>query len=64
MTPDMILAAVLVVMFVIGLMYLFFTNLPMEDIQEIAIFVGHYFVIAGIPLALAFVVGHFIIKYW
>ncbi|MBZ5513923.1 MAG: hypothetical protein LAN62_03595 [Acidobacteriia bacterium] len=67
MDSGMILAAVLGVVFLIGFFYLFLQKSDEGDIADLADpapFVGQYLLIVGLPLALAFVTGHFIIMYW
>jgi len=67
LTPDLILGLVLGVIFLgvftCGLLVQS-DNGDIQGASDFLIFTGHVLLVIGLPLALVFVIGHFIIKYW
>ena len=61
----MIVGAVLGVVFIVGLIYVFVKTLDgRETPASVAIFIGTYFMTIGVGLAMVFIIAHFILKHW
>ena len=62
---DLIVGAVLGVVFTVGLIYAFAKAMQgRERPASMAIFVGTYFMTIGVGLAIVFIIAHFILKHW
>ena len=63
--PDVIVGAVLGVVFIVGLIYVFAKSVQgRERPASIALFVVTYFMTIGLGLAIVFIIAHFISKHW